>query len=75
MLLDERVGVSYPDGVQDSQGTIRIIYDFERTKSKLILMSVFTENDVRVGKPSASTQLRVRVDQSTGQAAKASSGL
>jgi hypothetical protein len=48
---------------------------FERTKSKLILMSVFTENDVRTGKHSASTQLRVQVNQSTGPAAKASSGL
>jgi predicted neuraminidase len=36
MMLDERIGVSYPDGVQDNRGVIRIIYDFERTQSRQI---------------------------------------
>jgi predicted neuraminidase len=68
MMLDERVGVSNPDGVEDSQANIRIIYDFERTKSRQILMAVFTESDVRKGKPSPNTRLRVQVNQATGGA-------
>ena len=63
MMLDERVGVSYPDGIQDTRGVIRIIYDFERTKSRQILMAVFTEDDVRSGQPSAEARLRVEVNQ------------
>ncbi|HEV7404799.1 MAG TPA: sialidase family protein [Chthoniobacteraceae bacterium] len=66
LLLDERKGVSYPDGVQDKDGVIRIIYDFERTKEKQILMAAFTEADVAAGQPSGATRLRVLVNQATG---------
>jgi predicted neuraminidase len=65
LMLDERKGVSYPDGVQDKDGVIRIIYDFERVKAKQILMAEFTESDVATGKPSASTRLQIVVNQST----------
>lgn len=68
LLLDERVGVSYPDGVQDKDGVIRIIYDFNRTKEKQIFMAAFTENDVAAGKPSGTTRLRVPINQATGVA-------
>ena len=30
-MLDERLGVSYPDGQQTPDGLIRIIYDYHRT--------------------------------------------
>ena len=66
LLLDERGGVSYPDGVQDKDGVIRIIYDFARTKEKQILMATFTETDVAFGKPSATTHLKLLVNQATG---------
>ncbi len=67
LLLDERSGVSYPDGVQSDDGTIYIIYDFARTRDKKILMATFTEEDVLVGKPvSDKTRLRVLVNQATG---------
>lgn len=65
LMLDERVGVSYPDGVQDESGLIRVIYDFERTKSKQILMAAFTEADVRRGAASAKTRLRVLVNRAS----------
>ena len=55
-----------PDGIEDEKGNIHIIYDFERTKSRLILMAVFTEEDVRSGTPGAKTRLRVKVNQATG---------
>ena len=51
---------------EDLQGNIRVIYDFERTESRLILMAVFTEEDVRRRTPSATTRLRVEVNQATG---------
>tara|TARA_R110000850_G_scaffold205605_11_gene331825 strand:+ start:331 stop:1512 length:1182 start_codon:yes stop_codon:yes gene_type:complete len=67
LLLDERSGVSYPDGVQSDDGTIYIIYDFARTRDKKILMATFTEEDVLAGKPvSDKTRLRVLVNQATG---------
>lgn len=49
LLLDEREGVSYPDGVQAPDGTIYIIYDYSRTKAMEILMAKFTEEDVARG--------------------------
>ncbi|MDX9881458.1 MAG: sialidase family protein [Prolixibacteraceae bacterium] len=46
LLLDERKGVSYPDGQQDKDGTIYITYDYNRTKEQMILMTNFTEEDI-----------------------------
>lgn len=50
LMLDERMNVSYPDGVQAPGGAIYIIYDRERTKAREILMAVFREEDIRAGK-------------------------
>ena len=44
--LDERAGVSYPDGVQAADGTIYIIYDYDRRGAKEILMATFVEDDI-----------------------------
>lgn len=46
LMIDEREGVSYPDGFQAPDGTIRIIHDRERAKEREILMARFTEKDV-----------------------------
>jgi BNR repeat-like domain len=51
LMLDERAGVSYPDGFQSPDGTIYIIHDFQRTGAREILMCTFTEEDVAAGKP------------------------
>jgi predicted neuraminidase len=48
LLLDERPGVSYPDGQQISDGTIYITYDYNRTKDQNILMTSFTEDDIKI---------------------------
>lgn len=61
LLLDERKSVSYPDAVQADDGAIYLIYDHNRTSEGEILMSVFTEEDVLKGEPSAGTRLRVPV--------------
>lgn len=64
LLLDERSGVSYPDGQQDRDGTIHIIYDHSRTGAREILLARFTEDDVVAGNPdSATVSLRMIVSQ------------
>ncbi len=50
LLLDERKGVSYPDGVQDSDGLIWITYDRDRQGAGDILLAKFKEEDVVAGK-------------------------
>jgi hypothetical protein len=54
LLLDERVTVSYPDGVEAEDGTIYVIYDRERLGAGDILMSVFREEDVIAGQAQSS---------------------
>lgn len=68
LLLDERPGVSYPDGVQSEDGTIYVIYDYSRTGDKKILMTTFKEEDILAGKPvSGNVRQRVLINQATGQ--------
>ena len=50
LLLDERIAVSYPDGCQDADGNIWIIYDHQRYREGDILFAKFTEQDVLAGK-------------------------
>lgn len=67
LLLDERDGVSYPDGVQAPDGTIHIIYDYDRKGAKEILMAVFTEEDVtRCAFDSAAAAQRILVNKAAG---------
>ena len=47
LLIDERARTSYPDGQQTADGRIHITYDFSRTKDQHILMTDFTEADIR----------------------------
>lgn len=50
LLIDERTGVSYPDGFQSPDGTIYMLYDRNRAKDREILLAKFTEEDIRTGK-------------------------
>ncbi|OYW31755.1 MAG: hypothetical protein B7Z47_00020 [Chthoniobacter sp. 12-60-6] len=50
LVLDERSGVSYPDGVQDRNGLIWITYDRDRRGEGEILLAKFREEDVIAGK-------------------------
>jgi len=69
LMLDERTGVSYPDGVQDEDGRIFVIYDYSRTSAKQILMARFTEKDIIAGRlVDDSSKLRLLVNQATGNA-------
>lgn len=51
LLLDERAGVSYPDGQQDASGVIHLIYDYSRTGDRQILVAQFREEDILAGRP------------------------
>lgn len=66
LLLDERSGVSYPDGQQTPDGLIRIIYDFSRTGDRDILMATFREEDAAAGRD-ASGDVRLRQRVSTAR--------
>lgn len=67
LLLDERSGVSYPDGQETDDGLIRIIYDFSRTGARQILMASFREEDAAAGKPvSDAVRLRQIVSEASG---------
>lgn len=69
LMLDERNGVSYPDGQQTADGTIYITYDFDRIGKRHILFSTFREEDVLAGKPvSGAVRLRQIVSEGSGGA-------
>lgn len=61
LMIDQRKGVTYPDGVQADDGTIYIIYDYKRTPAGAVLMATFTEDDIRAGKP-VTDKVRLRVE-------------
>ncbi len=46
LVLDDRKGVSYPDGFQAPDGTIYISYDRNRSTDGEILLARFTEEDI-----------------------------
>jgi predicted neuraminidase len=46
LLIDQRKGVSYPDGQETEDGTIHIVYDYNRVTNQNIFITSFTENDI-----------------------------
>lgn len=50
LILDERPGVSYPDGVQAPDGTVYISYDRNRATDGEVLLARFGEADILAGK-------------------------
>ncbi len=64
-LIDERSGISYPDGQQTADGTIYITYDFQRRDAKRIYMATFAEEDALAGR-AVSGRVRERVIISEG---------
>ncbi|HIA47654.1 MAG TPA: exo-alpha-sialidase, partial [Candidatus Hydrogenedentes bacterium] len=67
LILDDREGVSYPDGQQSDDGVIRLVYDYSRTEARHILMATFREEDVTAGKRVSDTvRLREFVSDASG---------
>jgi hypothetical protein len=50
LVLDERKGVSYPDGFQAPDGTLYISYDRNRATDGEVLLARFTEEDIAAKK-------------------------
>ena len=46
LILDERVGCSYPDVQPTDDGTLVMIWDYQRSRDQEILMTTFREEDV-----------------------------
>lgn len=68
LVLDERTGVSYPDGFQAPDGMIYIVYDHNRYTDAEILMARFREDDVLAGRwSSPGARQRVLVNRATGK--------
>jgi predicted neuraminidase len=71
LLLDERLGVSYPDAVQSPDGTISLTYDYDRRGDKKILLAQFTEDDILQGAcVSDQAKLQILINQAFGEIAK-----
>jgi len=67
LLLDERGGVSYPDGAESKDGVIYLTYDYDRSGQKSIYMTTFTEADILAQRDvSGKVRQRVVINQATG---------
>jgi len=67
LMLDERRGISYPDGFQAPDGTIYISYDRNRDNDGHILMARFTEKDVLNGAfKSRNSKAKILISQPLG---------
>ncbi len=68
LLLDERSDVSYPDVVEAEDGTLYIIYDYQRYKARQILMARITPADIEAGKLVTNTsRLQIVLNQASGE--------
>lgn len=62
LMLDERTGVSYPDGCEAPDGTLYVLYDRNRSTDGEILMARFSEQDILAGRlVSPGSRLRMLV--------------
>ncbi|MEQ8787734.1 MAG: sialidase family protein [Pirellulaceae bacterium] len=61
LMLDEREHVTYPDGAQAEDGTIYIVYDYNRTPEGVVHLATFTEADARAG-DAVSGKVRLRLE-------------
>ena len=71
LMLDEREGVSYPDGTQAQDGSLWVIYDYERQKGGFINLAHFTEEDIVAGNLTGKeSKLKMEVSKYPYQAKK-----
>ena len=58
LVIDERVGCSYPNVQQVADGTIYMIWDFIRSRDQEILMTTFREEDVLAANEEATARVK-----------------
>jgi len=61
LVVDERIGCTYPDAQQTADGTIYLTWDFQRSSEQEILLTTFREEDVLAG--SAEAMARVKTNR------------
>ncbi|MBC2602698.1 sialidase family protein [Puniceicoccus vermicola] len=67
LLLDERSKVSYPDGTESEDGTIYVIYDYNRTEEREVLMASFNESEVLAGRfETGNSRFKILVNKASG---------
>ena len=62
LLLDDRYP-SYPDGIQDEEGNVYVVWDYGRGTAGELVLSVFTENDIKNGAFGTGSRSRVIVSK------------
>jgi len=60
LVIDERVGCSYPDAQQVADGTIYLTWDFMRSRDQEVWLTTFREEDVLDGSAEASSCVQSR---------------
>jgi hypothetical protein len=58
LVIDERIGCSYPDAQQAVDGTIYLTWDFNRSKDQEILLAPFREEDVLAASDAATARVK-----------------
>jgi len=58
LVLDERVGCSYPDIQQTPDGTLYMVWDFMRSRDQEILMTTFREDGVLAANDEAAARVK-----------------
>jgi len=58
LIIDERVGCTYPDAQQAADGTIYLTWDYNRSKDQEILMTTFREEDILAADDEAITRVK-----------------
>jgi hypothetical protein len=58
LVLDERVGCSYPDAQQTADGTIYFCWDYQRSREQELWMSTFREEDMLAANDEATARVK-----------------
>ena len=58
LILDERVGCSYPDAQQAADGTIYFCWDYQRSREQELWMTTFREEDVLTANDEATARVK-----------------
>jgi predicted neuraminidase len=58
LVLDERVGCSYPDAQQAADGTIYFCWDYQRSREQELWMTTFREEDVLAASAEATARVK-----------------
>ena len=58
LMIDERIGCTYPDAQQSADGTIYLVWDYQRSREQEILLTTFREEDVLAASAEATARVK-----------------